>query len=63
MAKDFSGGPKPLKPTTGEMPSNTNFSGKAVPVVQSDPFGSSQTGDACSPKFSPLPGGGKKAKK
>lgn len=53
MAKDFSGGPKPLKPTF-DKPENTNFSAPAVPVVQPNKFGSSQSGDTFSAKFTPV---------
>jgi hypothetical protein len=51
---DYPGGPKPLKPKLNDMPTNTNFSGPAVPVVQPNPFGSSQTKDSCNCKTTPV---------
>lgn len=39
---DYSGGPKGLKPNLEDAPKNTEMPGQAVPVVQPDPFGSSQ---------------------
>ena len=51
---DYAGGPKPLKPTTNDEPKNTNFSGPEVPVVQPNPFGSSQTGDVFKAKTTPV---------
>lgn len=39
---DYSGGPKGLKPNQ-DVPKNTEMPGQAVPVVQPNPFGSSQT--------------------
>lgn len=53
MAKDMSGGPTGQKPTH-DVPKNTNFSGPEVPVVQPDPFGSSQTSDKCNCKTTPV---------
>jgi len=61
MAKDFSGGPGPLKPVV-DKPANTQFPAPSVPVVQPNQFGSSQSQDKTKPKIGPIVSGKKPSK-
>lgn len=61
MAKDFSGGPGPLKPVV-DKPENTKMPAPHVPVVQPNKFGSSQSQDSMNPKCCPAVSGKKPSK-